>query len=238
MFDDWGRRRMTVDELLDGWEAAWSGKDPDAFGEVCRTRSTTRTRSATSRSRASTRWPAHAERLWAGFPDARLERTGERLTAAASSRRPCKLLGTHRAPLEGLPATNRFVVVHCVFYCELEHDQLCGSAPSSTSTTPPSSSACCRRGARSARRRCSSSAGSASAPPAAAPPNPAARPPAVPAARPARGPRRPPRPRPRCTAPRTATPRRPRTAAPRRPRPASSPRRPRPRRPRARVDAI
>ena len=37
---------------------------------------------------------------------------------------PCKVLGTHRAPLEGLPATNRFVVVHCVFYCELQHDLL------------------------------------------------------------------------------------------------------------------
>jgi hypothetical protein len=37
---------------------------------------------------------------------------------------PCKLLATHRAPLEGLPATNKFVVVHCVFYCELEHGLL------------------------------------------------------------------------------------------------------------------
>jgi hypothetical protein len=37
---------------------------------------------------------------------------------------PAKLLGTHRGPLEGLPATNRFVVVHCVFYCELEHAKL------------------------------------------------------------------------------------------------------------------
>jgi hypothetical protein len=26
--------------------------------------------------------------------------------------------------LEGLPATNRFVVVHCVFYCELQHELL------------------------------------------------------------------------------------------------------------------
>ncbi len=26
---------MTVDELIDGWQAAWSGKDPAAFGEVC-----------------------------------------------------------------------------------------------------------------------------------------------------------------------------------------------------------
>ena len=34
------------------------------------------------------------------------------------------MLGTHREPLEGLPATNRFVVVHCVFYCELQHELL------------------------------------------------------------------------------------------------------------------
>ena len=67
---------------------------------------------------------AHAERLWAGFPDARLERTGERLHNGDFVAAPAKLLGTHRAPLEGLPASNRFVVVHCVFYCQLEHEQL------------------------------------------------------------------------------------------------------------------
>ena len=33
-------------------------------------------------------------------------------------------MATHRAPLEGLPATNKFVVVHCVFYCELERERL------------------------------------------------------------------------------------------------------------------
>jgi hypothetical protein len=37
---------------------------------------------------------------------------------------PSKLLGTHRAPLEGLPASNKFVVVHCVFYCELQRERL------------------------------------------------------------------------------------------------------------------
>jgi hypothetical protein len=34
------------------------------------------------------------------------------------------LLGTHREALGGLPATNRFVIVHCVFYCELERRRL------------------------------------------------------------------------------------------------------------------
>ena len=26
---------MTHDELLDGWQAAWSGKDPGAFAPLC-----------------------------------------------------------------------------------------------------------------------------------------------------------------------------------------------------------
>ena len=66
----------------------------------------------------------HAERLWAGFPDARLERTGARLAGGRFVAAPSKLLATHKASLEGLPATNRFVVVHCVFYCELERERL------------------------------------------------------------------------------------------------------------------
>jgi hypothetical protein len=53
-----------------------------------------------------------------------LERTGARLTDGRFVAAPSKLLGTHRAALEGLPATNRFVVVHCVWYCELRHERL------------------------------------------------------------------------------------------------------------------
>jgi hypothetical protein len=37
---------------------------------------------------------------------------------------PCKVVGTNREPLEGLPPTHRFVVVHCVFYCELAGERL------------------------------------------------------------------------------------------------------------------
>jgi predicted ester cyclase len=61
--------------------------------------------------------------MWAAFPDARMQRTGERLTDGSFVAAPCKLLATHRAPLEGLPATNRFLVVHCVFYCELRDER-------------------------------------------------------------------------------------------------------------------
>jgi predicted ester cyclase len=66
----------------------------------------------------------HAARLWAGFPDARVQKTGERLSNGHFVAAPSKLLATHKAQLEGLPPTNKFIVVHCIFYCELEHERI------------------------------------------------------------------------------------------------------------------
>src|SRR5947209_17523765 len=110
---------MTVDELIDGWEAAWSGKDPEAFEPRCAADVHHEARLTGEPLEGVDELARHAERLWAGFPDARLERTGARLSDGRYLAAPCKLLGTHKEPLEGLPPTNRFVVVHCVFYCEL-----------------------------------------------------------------------------------------------------------------------
>jgi len=118
---------VTVDELIDGWQAAWSGKgerDAAQFATVCA--------SGVQYEDPLTGEPldgidaltAHAAKLWAAFPDARMEQTGERLTNEHFVAAPCKVLGTHRAPLAGLPASNRFVVVHCIFYCELQHELL------------------------------------------------------------------------------------------------------------------
>jgi steroid delta-isomerase-like uncharacterized protein len=115
---------MNVDELFDGWEAAWSGKDPEAFASVCSGSIHYEDPLCAEPLEGIDAVAAHAERLWAGFPDARLETIGDRLQSGRFVAAPCKLLGTHRAPLEGLPASNRFVVVHCVFYCELERDLL------------------------------------------------------------------------------------------------------------------
>jgi len=61
-----------------------------------------------------------ARRLWTGFPDSRIERTGERLSDGRFAVAPCKLVGTHLGELEGLPASGRALVVHVVFYCQLE----------------------------------------------------------------------------------------------------------------------
>jgi steroid delta-isomerase-like uncharacterized protein len=113
-----------VDELFDGWEAAWSGKDPDAFAELCNPRIHYEDPLTGEPLEGPEELGRHASRLWTAFPDARLERTGERLTDKRYVAAPAKLLATHKASLEGLPATNKFVVVHCVFYCELERERL------------------------------------------------------------------------------------------------------------------
>jgi steroid delta-isomerase-like uncharacterized protein len=115
---------VNVDALIDGWEAAWSGKDPAAFGDVCASGIQFEDPLTGRPLEGLAALTGHVERLWSGFPDARVERTGERLAGGRFVAAPCKALGTHRAALEGLPATNRFVVVHCVFYCELQHERL------------------------------------------------------------------------------------------------------------------
>jgi steroid delta-isomerase-like uncharacterized protein len=117
---------VSADDLIDGWQAAWTEKDPHGFEAVCAPGIAYEDPLTEKLLAGVEPLSEHASRLWAGFPDARLEQTGERLTSASGSfvAAPCKLLGTHRQPLEGLPATNRFLVVHCLFYCEVERDRL------------------------------------------------------------------------------------------------------------------
>jgi steroid delta-isomerase-like uncharacterized protein len=115
---------VTVDELIDGWEAAWSGKDAGEFEPLCAPGVHYEDPLTGEPLEGVDALGRHAERLWAAFPDARLERTGARLTDKRYVAAPSKLLGTHRAALEGLPPTNRFIVVHCVWYCELRRERL------------------------------------------------------------------------------------------------------------------
>jgi hypothetical protein len=49
-----------------------------------------------------------------------MEATGARLGDGRFVAAPVKLLATHRGELAGLPPTGRFVIVHAVFYCELD----------------------------------------------------------------------------------------------------------------------
>jgi steroid delta-isomerase-like uncharacterized protein len=114
----------SVDELMDDWEAAWSGKDEAAFAAVCSSKIHYEDPLTSEPLEGLDQFMSHPTRLWAAFPDVRLEQTGERLTNDRFVAAPCKLLGTHRAALDGLPATNRFVVVHCIFYCEVRRNRI------------------------------------------------------------------------------------------------------------------
>jgi steroid delta-isomerase-like uncharacterized protein len=115
---------MSTDQLIDRWEAAWSGNDSSAFAPLCTADVHYEDPLTSEPLEGAAELGRHAARLWAAFPDARLERTGARLSDGRYVAAPCKLLATHRAPLEGLPATNRFLVVHCVFYCEVSDERL------------------------------------------------------------------------------------------------------------------
>jgi steroid delta-isomerase-like uncharacterized protein len=115
---------VNADELIDGWEAAWSGKDPDAFAAVCRPEIHYEDPLTGEPLEGLDALLAHAARLWAAFPDARLERLGDRLSNGHFVAAPSKLLATHREALEGLPPTGKFIVVPCVFYCELHGQRL------------------------------------------------------------------------------------------------------------------
>jgi steroid delta-isomerase-like uncharacterized protein len=115
----------SVDAIMDAWEAAWSGKSAGDFAAVCAGGVQYEDPLTGGRPlQGVDALSVHATRLWSAFPDVRLEKTGARLSDGRYVAAPAKLLGTHRATLEGLPATNRFVVMHCMFYCELAGDRL------------------------------------------------------------------------------------------------------------------
>ena len=113
-----------ADTLLDRWEAVWCGRDAAALTPLCDP--------GVQYEDPLTRTPlvgvdelaAHAERLWRAFPDVRVERAGERLTGGRFVAAPFKLAGTHRGSLEGLPKSDRYLVVHGVAYCELHRGRL------------------------------------------------------------------------------------------------------------------
>jgi steroid delta-isomerase-like uncharacterized protein len=115
---------MTHDELMDGWERAWSGRDPAAFESLAAPDFHYEDPLTSEPLEGADALGRHAARLWSGFPDARLQRTGERLTDGRYLAAPAKLLANHTEPLEGLAATGRFVIVHVVFYCELQAGRL------------------------------------------------------------------------------------------------------------------
>jgi ketosteroid isomerase-like protein len=124
VFGSVGDDSARMDELFDAWDRAWSGHDPAGFESICApdvhyedplTPEPLVGLGALSR---------HAERLWLGFPDARVNATGERLVRGAFACAPCRLLGTHEGRLGRFHATGRTLEVHAVVYAELQEGRL------------------------------------------------------------------------------------------------------------------
>ncbi len=117
-------RHRSVDDLFDAWEDAWSDQDQDAFRQICSPQLHYEDPLTAEPLEGIPALITHAERLWEAFPDARVEQLGPRLADGRMAAAPCKLLATHREPVGGLPATNKFIVVPVVFYCELDRGRL------------------------------------------------------------------------------------------------------------------
>jgi steroid delta-isomerase-like uncharacterized protein len=111
---------LSVDSLADRWERAWSGRDPAAFVKVCAGDLHYEDPLTEEPLEGPAALGAHASWLWEVFPDARLERTGPRPAEGRHAVFPCKLVATHRGEVAGMPPSGRFVVVHVVFYVELD----------------------------------------------------------------------------------------------------------------------
>ena len=115
---------MAPDELAAAFVAAWSSHDSGAFADLCTVGVHYEDPLTDEPLAGATAIGEHAARLWAGFPDARAQQTGASIAEGVLLAIPCKLLGTHTAALEGLPPTGRFVIAHCLFYCELHKARL------------------------------------------------------------------------------------------------------------------
>jgi len=119
----------TPDELIDAWEAAWSGRDPEAFAPLCSGDLHYEDPLCGEPLSGAGQLSAHIANLWQAFPDLRIESTGPRLLDVPGEDErflaaPCRMLATHRGEVGGVPASGRFLVLGIVFYCELEHGRL------------------------------------------------------------------------------------------------------------------
>src|SRR4051794_23032722 len=97
---------MSVDELFDAWNRAWSGRDPAAFAPICEPDVRYEDPLCPQPVDGPAALATHAQRLWRAFPDVRVNATGERLGGGAYACAPCKVMGTHHGRLGRLGATH------------------------------------------------------------------------------------------------------------------------------------
>lgn len=113
---------MTVDELFDAWDRAWSGRDPLGFESVCHPEVHYEDPLTPEPLIGTRRLAKHARQLWKALPDARVNSTGARLSNGSFVAAPCRILGTHRGEVGRIHPTKRPLEVHAVVYAELDAD--------------------------------------------------------------------------------------------------------------------
>ncbi|MGD0197527.1 MAG: ester cyclase [Solirubrobacteraceae bacterium] len=106
--------------LAERWHAAWCGRDPHAFIEVCAPDLHYEDPLTNPPLYGAAALGAHAQRLWRAFPDVAMEASGEALGDARFVALPVRLRGTNSGALDGLPASHRELLIHAVCWCELD----------------------------------------------------------------------------------------------------------------------
>jgi steroid delta-isomerase-like uncharacterized protein len=109
-----------VGALADRFQAAWSDHSGDGFAATCAADLHYEDPLCETPLVGPAALAAHAQRMWTACPDARMQSTGERLTDGRFVAMPVKLLGTHSREILDFPPSGRSIVVHAVFYCELD----------------------------------------------------------------------------------------------------------------------
>ena len=115
---------MEVDPLIDAWEAAWSGREVSAFRQVCVGDLHFEDPLSKRPLQGVDKLEARANRLWKAFPDLRVEGSGPRLAQDDHVAAPIRIVGTHRSPISGIPATGRTLSLQAVCFCEVRHGLL------------------------------------------------------------------------------------------------------------------
>lgn len=115
---------MDPDLLIDGWQAAWTGRETAAFREVCLGDFHYEDPLCATPIHGLERIERRANSLWSAFPDLRVEQAGPRLDDGEHIAAPVRVIGTHRAEIGGIPASGRTFSLHAVCFCEVRHGLL------------------------------------------------------------------------------------------------------------------
>jgi predicted ester cyclase len=109
-----------IDTVVDAFQEAVVGRDRSAFAACCALDVHYEDPLTPVPLRGCDALGDHAAQLWVAFPDAKVDRAGERLTDGRFVAAPVRLRGTHTGEVGDLPPTRRTVDLHAVLYCELD----------------------------------------------------------------------------------------------------------------------